>query len=133
MTCCGELTSSHTCLVEWAVVASSSDISLHVDWLEMDGWEGNDWLLVVAVFNTFLAEVPFGTLEEDTVAVDTVLWCCLDSCCEVLQNVGLEDQGINRSLSLSGVGLESGCHETLWEEECRYPVCYWWTLVQPFG
>lgn len=123
MTCCGELTSSYTCLVEWAVVASSSDIGLHVDWLEMDGWEGNDWLLGVAVFNAFLAEVPFGTLEEDTVAVDTVLWCRLDSCCEVLQNIGLEDQGINRSLSLSGVSLERGCHETLWEEECRYPVC----------
>lgn len=45
----------------------------------MDGWEGNDWLLVVAVFNTFLAQVPFGTLEEDAVAVDTVFWCLLDS------------------------------------------------------
>lgn len=123
MTCCRELTLSHTCLVEWAVVATSSDISLHVDWLEMDGWEGNDWLLVVAVFNTFLAEVPFGTLEEDTVAVDTVLWCLLDSCFVVRQNIGLEDQGINRSSSLSGVSLESSCHETLWEEECRYPVC----------
>lgn len=74
MTCCRELTSSHTCLVEWAVVASPSDIGLHVDWLQMDGWEGNDWLLVVAVFNTFLAQVPFGTLEEDAVAVDTVFW-----------------------------------------------------------
>jgi hypothetical protein len=41
----------------------------------------------------------------------------------VLQNIGLEDQGINRSSSLSGVSLESSCHETLWEEECRYPVC----------
>jgi hypothetical protein len=123
MTCCRELTFSHTCLVEWAVVASSSDVSLHVDWLEMDGWEGNDWLLVVAVFNTCLAGVPFGTLEEDTVAVDTVLWCLLDSCFEVRQNIGLEDQGINRSSSLSGVSLESSCHETLWEEECRYPVC----------
>lgn len=62
MTCCGELTLSDTSFVEWTIVASSSHIGFDIHWFEMNTWEINDWILMVAIFDAFLAEVPLSSL-----------------------------------------------------------------------
>lgn len=65
--------------------------------------------------------------------IDTILRNFGNSIRSVRSDVSAELQGIDGHLSLSGIGLGSGGHETLREEERRHPERVRGTVVPPVG
>jgi len=67
------------------------------------------------------------------VDVDAIIWCFVDFVSKDLLDVGAELELINWCRSLSGVALQGGGHEALWEEEGRHPVGLWQALEEPLA
>lgn len=110
------------CLVQRALVAANCHVLVGHDGFEPDAREWNDGHSRLRVLDKLLASVPSSTLQEQAVDVDSILRHFKHVFWSEWLDVGLELEGVDRSLSLSSVGLKRSCHETLREEEGREPV-----------
>ena len=71
VTGCGQLSLSHRCLVEWTSVASLLQVQIDIDGLKLDDRERDQRLSWVAILNALLGEVPSGSLEVESVDIDS--------------------------------------------------------------
>ena len=130
-----QLSRSQTCLVKRALVVFAWR-QLRVllgDYLRLEpnDREGNQFDLGVRIFHTFLLEIPLGSLHKQAVNLDSNWWRLGDILPELLQDVGLEGQGINGDFSRTSIGLHCGSHETLREEESGKPERNGRSVVDP--
>ena len=112
-------------------LARRDRLTSHLDWLEPDDGEVNKRHLWIRVFNALLLVVPLGTLHEHAMDVDANLRYILNFIAHHFQDVSPEIKRIDWFAGVTSVSLHSGCHETLREEECGYPECLRWSLVNP--
>ena len=76
------------------------------------------WLLNLRTF-----EVDSHSFRIETINEAAISWSCIiEIFFEMLFEVELEVEGIDRDFHLSSVDLEDGCEETLREEKCWNPI-----------
>lgn len=133
VTCCTQLTTPRTRLVERAAVAASFKILADIDRLKPDYRELDDRYSWVTVLDAASAEVPFGSLKVESMYIDSIGWCCINLVNEDFLDTSTELQRIDWCLGLSGVSLQGSSHETLREEEGWNPERGWCPLKEPLG
>ena len=114
-----QLSRSKTGLVEWALVSS---LQVEIYWqerLKPDHREVNEWNLWIGVFDDLFGVVPFRSLEEHSIDVNSNFRCLCNIILHDALDVGLEGKRVNGRHSCSRIRLKRGSHETLWEEEGR--------------
>lgn len=65
--------------------------------------------------------------------IDAIVWGFFDLVSEYLSDIGTELKGVDWCRCLSRITLQSGSHETLWEEEGRYPERVGHALMEPLA